>query len=78
MKNLKFVINNIFKVKNVILTLLILILAWSLRYMFLYFFGVPLPNLLEEPLHLYRLIYLLILKGASVILNKALKKFTLM
>lgn len=73
MKNLKFVINNIFKVKNVILTLLILILAWSLRYMFLYFFGVPLPNLFEEPLHLYRLIYLLILKGASVILNKVLK-----
>ncbi len=78
MKNLKFITNNIFKVKNIFLTFLILILAWSLRYMFLYFFGVPLPSLLEEPLHLYRLIYLLILKGASVILNKVLKKFTLM
>lgn len=78
MKNLKIVINNIFKVKNLILTLLILILAWSLRYLFLYFFCAPLPSLLEEPLHLYRLIYLLILKGASVILNKVLKKFTLM
>lgn len=77
MKNLKFVINNIFNYKNIILTLLILILAWSLRFMFLYIFGVPLPSLFKEPLHLYRLIYLLILKGASVILNKALKKFTL-
>lgn len=73
MKNFKFVIKNIFNYKNIILTLLILILAWSLRYMFLYFFCVPLPSLFEEPLHLYRLIYLLILKGASVILNKALK-----
>lgn len=73
MKNFKFVVNNFFKVKNLILTFFILILAWSLRYLFLHFFGVPLPSLLEEPLHLYRLIYLLILKGASVVLNKVLK-----
>lgn len=76
MKNLYYILKNIFKVKNIIFTIIIIGFAWSLKYVYFYICGVPLPNIYEEPLHLYRLIYLLLIKGFSLILNKIWKKIS--
>ncbi len=74
MKNLKITINNIFKIKNITITLIVIGFSQSLRYLFFYTFGVPLPGLFKDPLHLYRLLYLIIIKGFTMILHKIWNK----
>jgi len=68
MRNLKDVIKNI-KAKDIIFAIIMITFARSLRYLFLCTFNFPLPSLYEEPLHLYRLLYLLIIKGFSLVLK---------
>ena len=74
MKNLKKILNDILKIKNITITLLVIGFSLFLKFLFFYTFGLPLPSVFEDPFHFYRLLYLIIIKGFTLILHKIWKK----
>ena len=56
-------------------SLIIIAFSQALKYLFFYFFGITFPDILKDPFNLYRLLYIAIITGFSIILRKIWKKF---
>ena len=59
-----------FSFENIVKTLIVIAFSQALKYLFFYFFGITFPNILKDPFNLYRLIYIIIITGFSIVLRK--------
>jgi hypothetical protein len=59
-----------FSFENITKTLIVIAFSQALKYLFFYFFGITFPNILKDPFNLYRLIYIIIITGFSIVLRK--------